>query len=77
MEEEETQAISLLHRFASSPSFPMAMIAFGAFIAMAESLLILIQGASIENAVWPQAVRTLSCTFILRENVGLVALFSA
>ena len=77
MEEEESTDVSFFHRFASSSKFPATMIAFGAFIAMAESLLMLIQGQSIENAVWPQAVRTLSWTFLLRENVGLIALLSA
>ena len=77
MEGEESTDVSFFHRFASSPKFPAVMIAFGAFIAMAESLFILVQGQSIENAVWPQAVRTLSWTFFLRENVGLIALLSA
>ena len=77
MEDEESQEKSILHRFADSPSFPLAMIAFGAFIALAESLFLLVQGESIENAIWPQAVRTLSWTFLLRESVVLIALFSA
>ena len=77
MEDEESQEKSILHRFADSPSFPLAMIAFGAFIALAESLFLLLQGESIENAIWPQAVRTLSWTFLLRESVVLIALFSA
>ena len=77
MEHKETQQVSLLQRFVDSPSFPKAMIALGAFVALTESLLILLQGESIENAVWPQAVRTLSWTFILRENVGVIAFFSA
>ncbi|MGB2267319.1 MAG: hypothetical protein ACPH5T_01215 [Candidatus Poseidoniaceae archaeon] len=77
MEDEVSQEKPILHRFADSPSFPSAMIAFGAFIALAESLFLLLQGESIENAIWPQAVRTLSWTFLLRESVVLVALFSA
>ncbi|MAY04292.1 MAG: hypothetical protein CMB25_01645 [Euryarchaeota archaeon] len=77
MEEENTQSVSILQRYVSSSSFPAMMIAFGAFIAMAESLLILVQGESIENAVWPQAVRTLSWTFVLRENVALITILSA
>lgn len=77
MEGVDEQEKSLLHRLANSPSFPLVMIAFGAFIAWAESLLILVQGESIENAIWPQAVRTLSWTFMLRENVLLIALLSA
>ena len=77
MEDEVSQEKSILHRFADSPSFPLAMIAFGAFIALAESLFLLLQGESIENAIWPQAVRTLSWTFLLRESVVLIALFSA
>ncbi|MGB1524949.1 MAG: hypothetical protein ACPHCK_02905 [Candidatus Poseidoniaceae archaeon] len=77
MEDEVSQEKPILHRFADSPSFPSAMIAFGAFIALAESLILLVQGESIENAIWPQAVRTLSWTFLLRESVVLVALFSA
>ena len=43
MEDEESQEKSILHRFADSPSFPLAMIAFGAFIALAESLFLLLQ----------------------------------
>ena len=77
MEDEVSQEKPILHRFADSPSFPSAMIAFGAFIALAESLFLLLQGESIENAIWPQAVRTLSWTFLLRESVVLIALFSA
>ena len=77
MEGEESTDVSFIHRFASSSKFPAAMIALGAFTAMAESLFMLIQGQSIENAVWPQAVRTLSWTFFLRENVALIALLSA
>lgn len=77
MEDEVSQKKTILHRFADSPSFPSAMIAFGAFIALAESLILLVQGESIENAIWPQAVRTLSWTFLLRESVVLVTLFSA
>lgn len=77
MEEEVTQEKPLLHRFADSQQFPLAMMAFGAFIAWAESLLMLVQGESIENAIWPQAVRTLSWTFTLRENVFSVAFLSA
>ena len=77
MEGEATQEIPLLQRFADSSQFPLAMMAFGAFIAWAESLLMLVQGESIENAIWPQAVRTLSWTFILRENVFSIAFLSA
>ena len=77
MDGEFTQEKPLLQRFADSPQFPLAMIAFGALVAWAESLLILIQGESIENAIWPQAVRTLSWTFILRENVFLITFLSA
>lgn len=77
MEDEISQENSILHRFADSPSFPFAMMVLGAFIALAESLFLLLQGESIENAIWPQAVRTLSWTFLLRENVVLIALFSA
>ena len=77
MEEGISQEISLLERFTSSPSFPSVMIAIGAVVALAESLFLLVQGASIENAVWPQAVRTLAWTFALRESVILITLFSA
>jgi len=77
MEDAASHEKSIFHRFADSPSFPLAMMLFGAFVSFAESLLLLLQGESIENAIWPQAVRTLSWTFILRESVVLVALFSA
>ena len=77
MEGVKTQENSLFQRFVDSPQFPLAMIAFGAFLAWAESLLMLVQGQSIENAIWPQAVRTLSWTFILRDNVFSIALLSA
>lgn len=77
MEEEVTQEKPLLQRFANSPQFPLAMMAFGALIAWAESLLMLVQGESIENAIWPQAIRTLSWTFILRDNVFSIAFLSA
>ena len=77
MDGEATQEKPLLQRFADSPQFPLAMMAFGALVAWAESLLMLVQGESIENAIWPQAVRTLSWTFILRENVFFIAFLSA
>ena len=77
MDGEVTQEKPLLQRFADSPQFPLAMMALGGIVAWAESLLMLVQGESIENAIWPQAVRTLSWTFILRENVFLIAFLSA
>ncbi|MEC7272169.1 MAG: hypothetical protein VXV85_00825 [Candidatus Thermoplasmatota archaeon] len=77
MEEEVIQQKPLLRRFADSPQFPLAMMAFGALVAWAESLLMLVQGESVENAIWPQAVRTLSWTFVLRENVLSIAFLSA
>ena len=77
MDGEATQEKPLLQRFADSPQFPLAMMALGALVAWAESLLMLVQGESIENAIWPQAVRTLSWTFILRENVFFIAFLSA
>lgn len=77
MEGVKTHEDSLLQRFANSSQFPLAMIAFGVIVAWAESLLMLVQGESIENAIWPQAVRTLSWTFILRDNVFSITLLSA
>lgn len=77
MEEEVAQEEPLLKRFADSSQFPFAMLVFGAFVALIESLMMIAQGESIENAIWPQAVRTLSWTFILRENVFSIALLSA
>ena len=77
MDEEEPQESSIFQKFASSPWFAPTMIGTGAFAAMAESLLLLLQGQSIENAVWPQAIRTLSWTLVLREHVSLIAGFSA
>ena len=76
MEEEVAQEEPLLKRFADSSQFPFTMLVFGAFVALIESLLMIVQGESIENAIWPQAVRTLSWTFILRENVFSIALLS-
>ena len=72
MEQEDSAEIFVLHRFASSPAFPAVMIASGAFVALAESVLMLIKGEYIENAIWPQAIRPLSWTFILRENVAII-----
>ena len=77
MHEGDYLQVSLIERFASSPSFPSAMIALGALVSLAESLFLLLQGESIENAVWPQAIRTLTWTFFLRESVTFIALFSA
>ncbi len=77
MDGEASQEKPLLQRFADSPQFPLAMMALGGIVAWAESLLMLVQGESIENAIWPQAVRTLSWTFILRENVFFIAFLSA
>ena len=77
MGEEVRQEKPLLQRFSDSSQFPFTMMVFGAFVALMESLFMLVQGESIENAIWPQAVRTLSWTFILRENVFSIALLSA
>ena len=68
---------SVLAKFVQAPIFPMAIFSLGAIIAIIETIYLLILGNSLENAVWPIAIRTLEITFLLRQNVPSVALLCA
>ena len=56
--------------------FYPALFAFGILVSIAESLYMLILGNTLENAVWPIAIRTLEWTLYLRDNLGFVTMLS-
>ena len=56
--------------------FYPALFAFGILVSIAESLYMLILGNTLENAVWPIAIRTLEWTLYLRNNLGFVTMLS-
>ena len=47
----------------------------GVVLSLLETIYMLILGNTLENAVWPLAIRTLELTFFLRENMPLVTIF--
>ena len=49
----------------------------GIVVALIETIYLLILGNSVENAVWPLAIRTLELTFTLRANMPIVTLVCA
>ena len=69
-------ADSVISRFAKSPLLGLVLFLFGVIIALFETIYLLILGNTLENAVWPLAIRTLEWTMVLRNNVPAVALFS-
>ena len=56
--------------------FYPALFAFGILVSIAESLYMIILGNTLENAVWPIAIRTLEWTLYLRDNLGFVTMLS-
>ena len=63
-------------RFAKSPLFGLFLFLFGVIIALFETMYLLIIGNTLENAVWPLAIRTLEWTMLLRDNVPAVTTFA-
>ena len=77
MERATNKEKSGLAKFIQSPIFPILIFSFGAIIAIIETIYLLILGNSLENAVWPIAIRTLEITLILRKSVPSVTLLCA
>ena len=67
---------STFSRFTKSPFFGLFLFLFGVIIALFEMIYLLILGNTLENSVWPLAIRTLEWTMVLRDNVPVVAIFS-
>ncbi|MDB2334007.1 hypothetical protein N9V30_03540, partial [Candidatus Poseidoniales archaeon] len=77
MEDEAKETLTLYQRvLQSSFLHPIALI-LGAVIALSESIYLLLLGEPIQNAIWPQAIRTLAWTFFLRQHIATIAIFSA
>ena len=76
---EETVSVfkSSLLKFTNKPYFPLALFLTGVIIALIETIYLLLLGNSLENAVWPLAIRNLELTFTLRESVPSVAVLCA
>ena len=67
---------STFSRFTKSPFFGLFLFLFGVIIALFEMIYLLILGNTLENSVWPLAIRTLEWTMVLRDNVPVVAILS-
>ena len=76
---EETVSVfkSSLLKFTNKPYFPLALFLTGVIVALIETIYLLLLGNSLENAVWPLAIRNLELTFTLRESVPSVAVLCA
>ena len=57
--------------------FPLVTFFIGVFVSLIDTIYLLARGSSLENAVWPLAIRTLEITLYLRKSVPLVALLCA
>ncbi|MGB0474987.1 MAG: hypothetical protein ACPGK2_04025, partial [Candidatus Poseidoniaceae archaeon] len=68
---------SSLLKFTNKPYFPLALFLTGVIVALIETIYLLLLGNSLENAVWPLAIRNLELTFTLRESVPSVAVLCA
>ena len=63
-----------LRRLTESKLFPVLLFTFGVAISLIETIYLLAKGNTLENAVWPLAIRTLELTTKLRENVPMIAI---
>ena len=63
--------------FTGKSGFPLLLFFCGVVLSLLETIYMLILGNTLENAVWPLAIRTLELTFFLRENMPLVTIFCA
>ena len=77
MDEAIPKSESSLVRFTNKPYFPIILFLTGLIVALFETIYLLILGNSIENAVWPLAIRNLEYTLILRKSVPSVAILCA
>ena len=77
MEKTDSVFESSLVKFTNKPYFPLTLFLTGVIIALIETIYLLILGNSLENAVWPLAIRNLELTFTLRKSVPSVAILCA
>ena len=60
-----------------SKYLPLGIFLTGFMVALSETIFLLILGNSLENSVWPLAIRTLEWTLVLRDNIEIIALLSS
>ena len=77
MEKTVSVIKSSLLKFTDKPYFPLVLFLTGVIVALIETIYLLLLGNSLENAVWPLAIRNLELTFTLRESVPSVAVLCA
>ena len=77
MEDANREEFSLYQRVLDSPFLHPTALLLGAVIALSESFYLLLLGEPIQNAIWPQAIRTLAWTFFLRQHIATIAILSA
>ena len=76
MDNRAEVADSTVSKFAKSPFFGLFLFLIGVIIALFETIYLLLLGNTLENAVWPLAIRTLEWTMVLRDNVPAVTTFA-
>ena len=74
MDKADSKFISRLGGVTEKPFFPLVLFILGMITALLETIYLLILGNSLENAVWPLAIRNLEYTFVLRKSVPSVAI---
>ena len=77
MDETIPTSESSLVKFTNKPYFPLVLFLIGVIVALFETIYLMVLGNSVENAVWPLAIRNLEYTFILRKSVPSVAILCA
>ena len=77
MEDRIEEKSSLFQRVLNSPFLHPTALVLGAVIALSESIYLLLLGEPIQNAIWPQAIRTLAWTFFLRQHIATITVLSA
>tara|TARA_B100001173_G_scaffold48708_1_gene39528 strand:- start:803 stop:2452 length:1650 start_codon:yes stop_codon:yes gene_type:complete len=77
MEDGIEEKSSLFQRVLNSPFLHPTALVLGAVIALSESIYLLLLGEPIQNAIWPQAIRTLAWTFFLRQHIATITVLSA
>ena len=77
MDQVSPDIVSRLTKLTSKSFFPPLLFVSGVLVALVETIYLLILGNSLENAVWPLAIRNLELTFTLRKSVPTVAILCA
>ena len=77
MEDVIEEKSSLFQRVLNSPFLHPTALVLGAVIALSESIYLLLLGEPVQNAIWPQAIRTLAWTFFLRQHIATITVLSA